>query len=113
MFEDARLARWWASAFPDYRVIDQGYKENRQYDAYLILDQLPKGVVKAWIGYNPSLTQDEQEQAALECKRRVDSFTERGRNGPYPWQKRTSDNGYQAWIRHRSPVGKTIWGAAV
>ncbi len=108
-FEDARLRDWWASAFPDDDVIDQGLKEGRQYDAYLILDRLPTGLVKSLIGYNPGLTLREQEQAALECRRRIDSFAERGRNGPYTWQKRNSDGGYQAWIRHRVPVDQVIW----
>ena len=107
-FENTRLGDWWASAFPDNDVIDQGLKACRDYDAYLILDQLPQGGVATVIGYNPRLSLAEQEQAALECKRRVDSFAVRGRNGPYVWQKRTCDGGYQAWIRHRSPVGETI-----
>jgi len=90
-------------------VIDQGLRVGRRYDAYLILDQLPDGRVATLIGYNPRLSEREQEQAALECKRRVDSFAERGRNGPYAWQKRASDGGFQAWIGHRSPVSRTVW----
>jgi hypothetical protein len=108
-FDDTRLRDWWASAFPDNDVIDHGLKARRDYDAYLILDQLPEGRVATVIGYNPRLSLLEQELVALECKRRVDSFAERGRNGPYVWQKRASDGGFQAWIPHRSPVGKTIW----
>jgi hypothetical protein len=108
-FRDARLHAWWADAFPDNDVIDQGLTASRDYDAYLILDALPHGGVATLIGYNPRLSLLEQEQAALECKRRVDSFAERGRNGPYVWQKRAGDGGYQSWIRHRSPVGETIW----
>ncbi|HEX5335778.1 MAG TPA: hypothetical protein VFW55_07850 [Propionicimonas sp.] len=108
-FKDSRLREWWAAAFPDTDVIDQGLKASRDYDAYVILDRLPQGGVAAVIGYNPRLNLAEQEQAALECKRRVDSFAERGRNGPYVWQERASDGGYQSWIRHRSPVGTTIW----
>ena len=79
------------------------------FDAYLILDVLPEGEVAIVIGYNPRLSLLEQEQAALECKRRVYSFAVRGRNGPYVWQKRTGDSGFQAWISHRSPVRRTIW----
>jgi len=90
-------------------VIDHGLDAGRDFDAYLILDQLPRGEVATVIGYNPRLSRHEQEQAALECKRRVDSFAVRGRNGPYVWQKRTGDTGFQAWISHRSPVRKTIW----
>jgi hypothetical protein len=108
-FEDARLGDWWASAFPDNDVIDRGLDAGRDYDAYLIVDQLPAGEVATVIGYNPRLSQLEQEQAALECKRRVDSFTLRGRNGPYAWQERTCDAGFQTWVGHRSPVGRTIW----
>ncbi len=108
-FDDARLRDWWTAAFPDNEVIDHGLDTGRDYDAYLILDQLPEGEVSTVIGYNPKLSQLEQEQAALECKRRVDSFVLRGRNGPYVWQKRTCDSGFQAWVGHRSPVGKTIW----
>ena len=77
--------------------------------AYLILDVLPEGEVVIVIGYNPRLSLLEQEQAALECKRRVDSFAVRGRGGPYIWRKRTGDSGFQAWISHRSPVRRTIW----
>lgn len=108
-FEDARLRDWWASAFPDDDVIDQGLRSGRSYDAYVIVDQLPSGRIATLIGYNRGLTLREQEQTALECKRRVDSFIERGRNGPYLWQKRACDGGYQAWIGHRSPVDRAIW----
>ena len=108
-FEDARLHDWWASAFPDNEVIDHGLDAGRAFDAYLILDLLPEGGVATVIGYNPRLSQLEQEQAALECKRRVDSFALQGLNGPYVWQRRTRDSGFQAWISHRSPVRRTIW----
>jgi hypothetical protein len=108
-FEDAALNDWWASAFPDNEVIDHGLDAGRDFDAFLIVDQLPKGDVATVIGYNPGLSVLEQEQAALECKRRVDSFAVRGLNGPYVWQRRTCDSGVQAWISHRSPVRRTIW----
>ena len=58
---------------------------------------------------NPRLSQLKPEQTALECKRRVDSFALRGRNGPYAWQKRTCGAGFETWVGHRSPVRRTIW----
>jgi hypothetical protein len=108
-FEDAQLSKWWAAAFPDTDVIDEGLDDGHNYDAYVIVDERAKGRVSTLIGFNPHLTPCEQEQAALECKRRVDSFADRGRNGPYAWLTRVRASGYKTWIRHRSPVAQTIW----